>query len=70
MYSLGFDSDAFKRVLTQRLLNQLKGNKNLDEVNQLKEQTFSNIKKYDQIINNPEFKKELEKIEEIDSTIL
>jgi len=66
VYSLGFDSDAFKRVLTQRLLNQLKGNKNLDEVNQLKEQTFSNIKKYDQIINNPEFKKELEKIEEID----
>src|SRR5690606_28440268 len=67
IFSFGYDNEAFKRVLVKRLQNAIGKNKELGDISSIKNKTLESIQNYDQIINNPEFKKELERIAEVEN---
>ncbi len=67
IYSFGYDNEVFKRVLVKRLQNAIGKNKELGDIGDIKNKTLESIQNYDQILNNPEFKKELERIAEVEN---
>lgn len=67
IYSFGYDNEAFKRVLVQRLKKTIDSDKLKNEFNKNKDHVLSELKTYNQVINSPEFIKEYNQVLEVEN---